>query len=91
MLPATEDCPFSVPGSILVDPPLHESLIQGSTIIGEDGTIISAPNPTGKCTHSYDFFLDPNSSAILLQQFMMLSPDMQAAVKLHHADAWIGY
>ncbi len=91
MLPATEDCPFSVPGSILVDPPLHESLIQGSTIIGEDGTIISAPNPTGKCTHSYDFFLDPNSSAILVQQFMMLSPDMQAAVKLHHADAWIGY
>lgn len=88
MLPASEDCPFAVPGSITVDPPLDPSLVQGSTVLSADGTTSIMPSTTGMCSHTYEFFLDPSSTETIRQQFAALSSDMQAAVMLRHPDVW---
>lgn len=87
MLPSSADCPFSVPGVLALNPPLDPSLVQGSTVILEDGTAV-VPTTGSTCSHSYEFFIDPNSTATLQQQYNALSEEMKAAVMLHHPDVW---
>lgn len=84
--PATEDCPFAVPGSITLDPPLHENLVQGATVIDANGNIVSTPS--SYCRHTAEYLTNPATSPLVQSQYNMLSQDMQAAVKLHHPDVW---
>lgn len=71
LLPATESCPFALPGTLTL--PLVEdvSLQAGSTVITEnpDGTITTtSPATTNLCPHNAEFYADPNAGNIIEQQ-----------------------
>lgn len=87
-LPAADTCPFSFAGITEMDPPLDESLLQGSMVLNTDGTIASLPNTTGICSHTAEFFLDPNSINIVQAQFLSLTDDIRYLVQLSHPDIW---
>lgn len=58
--PATDLCPFKVPGVVTLRPPENLSLRSGGT------TSYSKVN--GNCPHNADFFADPNYRMVLEQQ-----------------------
>ncbi|MBQ8325451.1 MAG: transglycosylase domain-containing protein [Lachnospiraceae bacterium] len=89
MLPATNECPFSVPGRTVIPAPLDPMLISGSTMLLEDGTTIY-PNTTGKCSHTAGYLMDPVLSANIQPMFNGLSDDIKNAILLHHPALWIG-
>ncbi|MBO5293233.1 MAG: PBP1A family penicillin-binding protein [Lachnospiraceae bacterium] len=76
MLPACEECPFKVPGTIEMIPP-EPSVVQ-SGADSQQSVINSATDPlmTGEtttsnvtmCPHNAEFFQQPNASAIVEQQ-----------------------
>lgn len=80
-LPASEPCPFQVPGVLTMLPPEDVSLQQGSgtvpaesitqEITNEDGTTstITVPQaPTNACIHTWEYMAQPDIEAILEQQ-----------------------
>ena len=80
-LPASEPCPFQVPGVLTMLPPEDVSLQQGSgtiptetisqEITNEDGTTstITVPQaPTNACIHTWEYMAQPEIEAILEQQ-----------------------
>jgi len=90
-LPATEDCPFKVPGILELTPIEDASLLSGSsTLATTTGTVsdgvLTSPQ-TNICPHNLEFFLNPQASAIIMQQFAALSPEMQAALQTQVSQA----
>ena len=85
LLPASDYCPFSMPGVITMDPPLDESLIQGATIINEDGTVTEV-NTTGYCQHTYEWFLQQYSPNYVMYQYIHLTEEQRNAVLTYHPD-----
>ena len=76
-LPATENCPFKVFGTIELTPPEDPSLISGSAafnVVGSTGEITSTSDPatattsTTMCPHDAAFFANPDYPAIIEQQ-----------------------
>ncbi len=68
---ATEQCPFAVPGTVILPLPEEPELIQGSTMIVEnaDGTqTLVTPMTTSYCQHDALFFANPDYQALLEQQ-----------------------
>lgn len=63
-LPATELCPFQVPGTITMPPALDASL-SGNANTTEEGTAVH-------CPHDATFMSDPNAAAVIAQQRMEL-------------------
>ncbi len=57
--PATDLCPFKVPGVVTLSPPENPALYSGSSYRG---------GGAGKCPHDAEFFADPNYRMILEQQ-----------------------
>lgn len=81
MLPATEECPFRLAGTIELVPPEDLSLpvtsgaaINSATdplMTGDPLTQDAIENPLGTttlCPHNAEFFLQPNADAIIAQQ-----------------------
>ncbi|MBD5395863.1 MAG: PBP1A family penicillin-binding protein [Lachnospiraceae bacterium] len=80
-LPASEPCPFQVPGVLTMTPPEDASLQQGSgtlpteaipqEVTNEDGTVstITVPQaPSNACIHTYEYMSQPEIEAIIAQQ-----------------------
>ncbi len=73
-MPASEQCPFKVPGILELTPLEDPSLQQGSgtptqQVTNEDGSVSTVPiNPTGTCQHNAEFYAQPNALAIEEQQ-----------------------
>ncbi len=78
-LPAGETCPFQIQGVLELIPVEHESLLKGSTIVNEDGTVTTAAT-TNVCQHTLEFFAQPDADALLLQQWALLLPEQQQAI-----------
>ena len=79
MLPASDDCPFKVPGTLELIPPEDTSLggnaQTSSTTAGDPATdplqtgdISSLESNVEKCPHNIEFFLQPNADALVEQQ-----------------------
>ena len=64
-LPATEFCPFGVPGTVTMTPALDAAL-SGNVNQNADGTAAN------QCPHNAAFFADPNANAIIAQQQLEL-------------------
>lgn len=64
-LPATEFCPFGVPGTVTMTPALDAAL-SGNVNQNTDGTAAN------QCPHNAAFFADPNANAIIAQQQLEL-------------------
>lgn len=64
-LPATEFCPFGVPGTVTMTPALDAAL-SGNVNQNVDGTAAN------QCPHNAAFFADPNANAIIAQQQLEL-------------------
>lgn len=79
VLPANEHCPFQVAGVLELIPVEHESLLKGSTMINEDGTITTAAT-TNMCQHTLGFFAQPDCDAILQQQWANILPEQRQAI-----------
>ena len=80
-LPASEPCPFQVPGVLTMTPPEDASLQQGSgtlptedipqEVTNEDGTVstITVPQaPSNACIHTYEYMSQPEIESIIAQQ-----------------------
>lgn len=80
-LPASEPCPFQVPGVLTMTPPEDVSLQQGSgtvpaetisqEVTNEDGTVstITVPQaPSNVCIHTYEYMSQPDIESIIAQQ-----------------------
>ncbi len=91
-MPASEQCPFKVPGILELTPAEDPSLQQGSgtptqQITNEDGSISTVPiNPTGTCQHNAEFYAQPNALAIEEQQRNEIAA-AQAALQQQQAEA----
>jgi len=71
MLPACEQCPFKVGGTLELLPVEDISLQSGSatTVVNPDGTTTTAPvATTNMCPHSPEFFLQENAYQIIEAQ-----------------------
>lgn len=79
VLPASENCPFQIEGILELMPVEHESLLRGSTMVNADGTVTTA-STTNMCQHTAEFFAQPDSDAILVQQWLSLLPEQQQAI-----------
>ena len=89
-LPATEFCPFGVPGTVTMTPALDAAL-SGNVNQNADGTAAN------QCPHNAAFFADPNANAIIAQQQLELDArhmlanydvqmaNLQAALQNAHA------
>ena len=64
-LPASEFCPFGVPGTVTMTPALDAAL-SGNVNQNADGTAAN------QCPHNAAFFADPNANAIIAQQQLEL-------------------
>lgn len=64
-LPATEFCPFGVPGTVTM-PPALDAALSGNVNQNADGTAAN------QCPHNAAFFADPNANAIIAQQQLEL-------------------
>ena len=64
-LPATEFCPFGVPGTVTMTPALDAAL-SGNVNQNADGTAAN------QCPQNAAFFADPNANAIIAQQQLEL-------------------
>ena len=64
-LPATDFCPFGVPGTVTMTPALDAAL-SGNVNQNADGTAAN------QCPHNAAFFADPNANAIIAQQQLEL-------------------
>ncbi|WP_455618591.1 transglycosylase domain-containing protein [Eisenbergiella sp.] len=64
-LPATEFCPFGVPGTVTMTPALDAAL-SGNVNQNADGTAAN------QCPHNAAFFADPNANAVIAQQQLEL-------------------
>ncbi len=91
-LPASEQCPFKVPGVLELTPPEDPSLQQGSgtptqEVVGADGSVSVVPiNQTGTCQHNAEFFAQPNVEALVEQQRQEIAA-AQAALQQQQLDA----
>mgnify|MGYP001025579690 CR=1 FL=1 len=81
VLPASENCPFQIEGILELMPIEHESLLRGSTMVNPDGTVSTASS-TNMCQHTAEFFAQPDSDALLLQQWGSILPEQQQAILL---------
>lgn len=68
MLPASEGCPFAVPGTLELIPVEDISLQSGSstTVVNPDGTVTTTPAATtNMCPHNAEFFMQENAYSII--------------------------
>ena len=68
MLPACEECPFKVGGTLELLPVEDISLQSGSstTVVNQDGTTATAPAATtNMCPHNVEFFMQENAYSII--------------------------
>ncbi|HKM03012.1 MAG TPA: transglycosylase domain-containing protein [Lachnospiraceae bacterium] len=82
-LPASEDCPFKIPGILELTPLEHSSLISGSTTIAA-GELPAVK--TNTCPHTAEFFLNPDAQAIINQQMATLPPEILAIIQGQHSE-----
>lgn len=78
MLPASDECPFSIPGTVEIIPD-DNATVPSASVENTAGAINSTTDPlmTGqapvqsnvkKCPHNAEFFQQPNAEAIIAQQ-----------------------
>lgn len=68
MLPASEGCPFAVPGTLELTPVEDISLQSGSatTVTNPDGTVTTLPAATtNACPHNAEFFMQENAYSLI--------------------------
>ena len=74
MLPATDECPFKVPGTLELNPDdLKENDITGDAVDPANDPLQTGTSPAmneniQKCPHDAAFFLQPNADALVEQQ-----------------------
>lgn len=74
MLPATDECPFKVPGTLELNPDdLKENDITGDAVDPANDPLQTGTSPAmneniQKCPHDATFFLQPNADALVEQQ-----------------------
>ncbi|MCI6629224.1 MAG: PBP1A family penicillin-binding protein [Lachnospiraceae bacterium] len=74
MLPATDECPFKVPGTLELNPDdLKENDIAGDAVDPANDPLQTGTSPAmneniQKCPHDAAFFLQPNADALVEQQ-----------------------
>ena len=71
MLPACEECPFKISGTLELTPVEDVSLQSGSstTVVNPDGTVTTTPvATTNMCPHNAEFFLQENAYSIIEAQ-----------------------
>lgn len=92
-MPASEQCPFKVPGILELTPMEDPSLQQGSgtptqQVTNEDGSISTVPvNPTGTCQHNAEFYAQPDALAIEEQQRNEIAAAQAALQQQQQAEA----
>ncbi len=98
MLPASDECPFRVPGALELIPP-EDTALGGSasqTTAPPSGDPATDPLQTGdpalaesnieKCPHNAEFFLQPGADALIAQQRLEMQMNaLQAGVVLPEA------
>lgn len=68
MLPACEECPFKISGTLELTPVEDVSLQSGSstTVVNPDGTVTTTPAATtNMCPHNAEFFMQENAYSII--------------------------
>lgn len=71
-LPASAECPFQTPG-ICTLPHIEDiSLLEGSSTLLPDGTVVQ-PNLSTQCQHDVSFYLNPDYEAVLNEQQWQLN------------------
>ena len=71
-LPASAECPFQTPGICTLPHIEDVSLLEGSSTLLPDGTVVQ-PNLSTQCQHDVSFYINPDYEAVLNEQQWQLN------------------
>lgn len=89
-LPAWEECPFKVPGTVELVPQENLSVQSGSNsainsatdplMTGDAAETAAQVNPANMCPHTAEYMAQPNIDALIMQQRLEILQAVQAAL-----------